>query len=83
MSRYTNVRKIVVGDDFAHAIKYVKGSKYNLGPSQCEISDILQNDEDPDFVDLFVIDSKNDCAIYWKSVRTSRILEVEYDVSFE
>lgn len=83
MKKFTNIRKIVVGDDFAHSIKYVKGAKYNLGKMQAPISSIIQNEDEPQYFDLYIDDVKNDCSIFWKSVKAHKILEVESDVNFE
>lgn len=83
MKKFKNVRKIVVGDDFKNSIRYVKGSKYNLGKTQAELSDILLDEENPNFINLFVFDSQNECSIFWKSIKTEKIIEFENDVNFD
>lgn len=80
---FKNIRKIVVGDDFARSIKYVKGANYNIGNTQAKISDILQDEQDPRFFNLYIQDSKNECSVFWKSVKEHLVLEVESDVNFE
>lgn len=83
MKVFKNIRKIVVGDNFTHSIKYVVGVTYNLGSTKAKLSNIIQDQDNPEWFDLFVLDSENECSIYWKSVKDKQILDIENDVNFE
>jgi hypothetical protein len=75
-----NIRKIIVGESFSHCIKYQKGSTFRLPGGPCLLTDLLQNEGDPELIDLFI--SSNDSKILWKSVSIKMLLEVEYDSNF-
>lgn len=81
MKHLKNLRKIVVGDNYQHCIKYIVGKYYNLGESQGKITAIIQSEEDPKLLDMYVkIDGE---TVYWKSVKISKCLDFENDVNFE
>ena len=76
-----NARKILIGESFNNCIKYQKGSKYRQPNGQCELVDFIQNEEDPNLIDIYLKPPEG--AIYlWKSMSKRMLLEVEYDSSF-
>lgn len=81
MKHLRNLRKIIVGDNYHNAIKYIKGNDYFLGKHRGKITSILPSKEDPRLVDIYVqIEEDN---VYWKSVLVENIIDFEQDVNFE
>jgi hypothetical protein len=88
MKHLRNLRKIVVGDNYDNAIKYIradkktgKGPLYSFGEIQGKICDMIQSSEDPSLIDIYVTISSE--TVYWKSVPISKVLDFENDVNFE
>lgn len=75
-----NIRKIIIGESFGQSIKYQKGSTYKLPNGSCELTDLLQNETDPGFIDLYL--SNEGSKFLWKSESTKMLLGVEYDSNF-
>ena len=76
-----NIRKIIVGDNYTHNIKYVKGVEYRVGQNKCKLTELISHGEHPDVapIDIYVNDGKS--TFLWKTLK-SEPLEVEYDANF-
>lgn len=70
------IRKIIVGDNYTHNIKYVKGIEYRVGAIKCKITDFL---ETKGGIDIYVTDGKS--TFLWKTIIKDP-LEIEYDANF-
>lgn len=75
------IRKIIVGDNYTHNIKYVKGVEYRIGANKCELVDFISHGEYPDVapMEIYVNDGKS--TFLWKTIKQEP-LEVEYDANF-
>lgn len=87
MKHLRNLRKAIVGDSYATAIKYIKADKngkgptYNFGESQGKIHSMSQSEEDDSLLDIYAkIEGE---IVYWKSIRIAKIIDFENDVNFE
>lgn len=76
----SNIRKIIIGESFTNSIKYQKGSTYKLPSGDCALTDFIENEEDPDLIDIYLSDGES--KFLWKSLSTKMLLEIEYDSNF-
>tara|TARA_R110000851_G_scaffold27764_5_gene77889 strand:- start:5192 stop:5419 length:228 start_codon:yes stop_codon:yes gene_type:complete len=70
------IRKIIVGDNYTHNIKYVKGTEYRVGATKCKITDFLETKSG---IDIYVTDGNS--TFLWKTI-IKEPLEIEYDANF-
>lgn len=75
------IRKIIVGDNYTHNIKYIKGIEYRIGRNKCILTDFISHGEHPNVapIDIYVNDGKS--SFIWKTIKREP-LEIEYDVNF-
>lgn len=76
----SNIRKLIIGESFGQSIKYQKGSTYRLPNGPCTLTDFIENENDPELIDIFL--SSDGSKFLWKSVSVKMLLEVEYDSNF-
>lgn len=72
-----NIRKIIVGDNYSHNIKYVKGVEYRIGNKKCVLTDFIIHEGK--LIDIYVTDGNS--TFLWKTI-LSAPLEIEYDANF-
>jgi len=74
-------RKIIVGDNFANSIRYIKDATYSTGTTKSTICSIIDSDIDPNEIQIWATDGTS--QFLWHEIAKKTILDKEQDVNFE
>ena len=79
--KISNARKLIIGPSYHNYKAYQIGINYRQPIGSCRLTDIVQNKEDQEMVDIYLKPDKG-VRFLWKSIHKKTILEVEYDSNY-